>query len=325
MGLTSSPTKSSMATDAFIEGQRQLLGLGQSDSRGDIHRSVGTMDARVTVFNASMTRMTGFALISRGGEDTKRLFGYEGDPKLIDRRFGGHAKRPREKGSDEECPNKPDAEQAQQPMAVDVNLPREAEQDDIHGAPVCGPQVPSKHDHTKIKPTQTPKRTRITNVLGLTDKVPLTAGDKVGPSGNTRSKASGSSRGKGNQRPTLALTHSRRDSCDNGGSRPLAQSKGRRWKGKNRAEGESDNIAEITAGIDGFSVFSNHQVEAALPPEGAAHLVGPCVKLAGGIDAGEWAQSITHSAKVEETAEAGSQVPVDAPKSCCPSTIRGLP
>jgi hypothetical protein len=71
---------------------------------------------------------------------------------------------------------------------------------------------------------------------------------------------------------------------------------GRKGKGKGKAT-DPDQLAEITAGIDGFSVFSNHQIEEDPKPNNLA-VAGPSTSKMAGMDAGEWAHPVTHSAKV---------------------------
>ncbi|KNZ53660.1 hypothetical protein VP01_3171g4 [Puccinia sorghi] len=295
MGFTKSSSKSLNAHNAFIGRTRRDI---------DSHHFLGPIKSRVTYFNGSMTWMKGKALVKNGEED---LFcEFEGDPNFIERRFGGNVKRAREKAMDED----PASGHAEEEAAGTQPEPK------------AQTAAQGNNDNQIFCDVPTPKRSRVSDPLGLAQAVML--GSNEGPSRNTRSRAGSSLRGKGHRTP-LATGASRKGSGSTTRKISTEQAVGRKGKGKGRVT-DPDQLAEITAGIDGFSVFSNHQIDADPQPTMAAP-DGPSTSKIG-MDAAEWAHPVTHSAKVgtwlERTAEAGSQVAVDAPRSQAPSSIAGV-
>ncbi|WAQ80792.1 hypothetical protein PtA15_1A130 [Puccinia triticina] len=286
MGFTKSSSKSTNAHNAF---------MGRSRRDIDSQHFLGPIKSRVTYFNGSMTWMKGKALVKHGEED---LFcEFEGDPNFIERRFGGNVKRPREKTMDED--HVPDEEASGTQPEPKAHPTSERAVD---------PQPNKEDEPARVAPT--PKRSRVSDPLGLGLAQRALAetgieGSNEGPSRNTRSRAGSSLRGRGSHGAALAIAASRKSSGRT--ERTLA----RKGKGKGKAT-DPDQLAEITAGIDGFSVFSNHQIEEDPRPTNVAP-VGPSTSKNVEMDAGEWAHPVTHSAKVgvwlERTAEAGSQAP----------------
>ncbi|KAH9467219.1 hypothetical protein Pst134EB_002242 [Puccinia striiformis f. sp. tritici] len=307
MGFTKPSSKSSNAHNAFMGRNRRDI---------DSQHFLGPIKSRVTYFNGSMTWMKGKALVKNGEED---LFcEFEGDPNFIERRFGGNVKRPREKAMDED-PVPPAADEELTGTQPEPKTQNTSER-------VVNPQTVKETQAAREVPT--PKRSRVSDPLGLAQRTLADAiiqGSNEGPSRNTRSRAGSSLRGKGGGRTPLAIGTSRRGSGSTARKMSTEKAAGRKGKGKCKAT-DPDQMAEITAGIDGFSVFSNHQIEED-PQPNIPVLAGPSTSKIG-MDAGEWAHPVTHSAKVgvwlEQTAEAGSQAPVDAPRSRAPSSIAGV-
>ncbi|CAH7688341.1 hypothetical protein BY996DRAFT_6431386 [Phakopsora pachyrhizi] len=316
--------KQTSARDSFIESVRRDFNAGKNGANNEAHQSSGTVVAKVNRFNPAANRMKGFTLINKDEEDW--LWEVEGDPSLIDSRLGGHAKRPREKCTEtDDVRAEHKDHQASKANEYDHNdsgiTPA------LDAGNLVGDQPVTKT--VVINNSHTPKRSRTSDPLRLglgappTSEVPANRG---GPSRNTRSKAGGSLRGRGGRRDISAFTANRQAS--GGNARDQTNPLSSRCKGKARVEAEPDtNVAEITAGIDGFSVFSNHMEEEQNKVTTMAKLDGGAVEAADtqGIDAGEWANSMTHSAKVgewlEKTALAGPPAPANAPKSCAPSII----
>ncbi|PLW11751.1 hypothetical protein PCANC_21170 [Puccinia coronata f. sp. avenae] len=300
MRFTKSSSKSSNAHNAFMGRTRRDI---------DSHHFLGPIKSRVTYFNGSMTWMKGKALVKNGEED---LFcEFEGDPNFIERRFGGNVKRPREKAMDED------------PAVVNP----EEEATGTQPQPKSQANAQVSIDNGAPCELPTPKRSRVSDPLGLAQHNiadALIQGPHEGPSRNTRSRAGSSLRGRGRRVP-IATGPARKGSGSTARRMSTEKAAGRKGKGKAKAT-DPDQLAEITAGIDGFSVFSNHQIEEDPQPAMLA-LEGPSTSKMG-MNAAEWAHPVPHSAKVgvwlEKTAEAGSQAPVDAPRSQAPSSIAGV-
>ncbi|KAH9824087.1 hypothetical protein DFH28DRAFT_1048030 [Melampsora americana] len=310
----------SIAREQFIEAVRRDLSFDQNGSKIDMNKSSGQLIAKVNRFNPSMDRMKGMTLIKKGEEDW--LWEVEGDPHLIDRRLGGKAKRPRDKASDEEDDQVEDEQEVSNLSQI------------IHSIEAPN-TLPSKdHDtlvptNTVIRATRSPKRIRTSDPLGL-GTLPILSDEaqESGPSRNTRSRASGSFRGRGAKNgvsPTQSRKASGSTSRDPKEKSSSTTSKG---KGKSKAVDGSDQVAEITAGIDGFSVFSNHQID--VEPINGFIKMGPVPEKIQmpTMDAADWAEPVGPKLKVgtwlETTLHAGPQAPVDAPKSHAPSSIAGI-
>lgn len=243
-----------------------------------------------------MDRMKGMTLIKKGEEDW--LWEVEGDPNLIDRRLGGKAKRPREKTTD-------DDEEGITDENHDLTEPPQIINSITTHHPTTEPGAhrsghPSPPTHTVVRATRTPKRIRTSDPLGLGGPPKLSSDPQdSGPSRNTRSKAGGSLRGRGGRRASSSAVPNRRSS---GSTAREPKDKAllipSRNKGKAKALDETDQVAEITAGIDGFSVFSNRQTDIH-PISGLINLAPtPDPLLAPVIDASDWANPIGHKAKV---------------------------
>lgn len=290
--------------------------MGRMHRDIDSHHFLGPVKSRVTYFNGSMTWMKGKALVKSGEED---LFcEFEGDPNFIERRFGGNVKRSREKAIEEDNISNQDEEETRK-RREQKTLPESNRQ----------PKTQGDEGPHEIRVVPTPKRSRVSDPLGLTQGClddALLHCPVEGPSRNTRSRASSSLRGRGHRAPLIA-TSARKGSGNCARKISLEKGAGRKGKGKGKAVAESDQVAEITAGIDGFSVFSNLQIEEDVQALNLT-VTGNSNGNVGGMDAGEWAKPVTHATKVgvwlEKTAEAGSQVPVDAPQSRAPSSIAGV-
>ncbi|KAG0150983.1 hypothetical protein CROQUDRAFT_651860 [Cronartium quercuum f. sp. fusiforme G11] len=320
MSCNKKPQASSSARDHFIESVRRDLSFDQSGSKIDTNKSCGTVVAKVNRFNPSMDRMKGTTLIKKGEEDW--LWEVEGDPNLIDRRLGGKAKRPRDKSSDDE---EVQVEEVTKKAPEIIHIMDSATLDPKEGTS----NLPCS---TVVRATRTTKRIRVSDPIGLAGHNKTTIDlTESGPSRNTRSKAGGSLRGRcgrGGRRASSSAVPARKASGSTAReTKQKVLSSVAKWKGKGKAVEDGDQVAEITAGIDGFSVFSNLQTDIQ-PVSGFIKLDFTEDTKIPGVNAGDWAHPVGHQSKVglwlEDFENSGPKAPVDAPKSNAPSTVIGI-
>ncbi|EGG02669.1 uncharacterized protein MELLADRAFT_66217 [Melampsora larici-populina 98AG31] len=206
----------STARDQFIKNIRRDLISHSTGSKHESKKSCGSLVAQATRFNSSLDRITGSTLISKDERDW--LWEVRGDPDLIDRRLGGHAKRPRDKAFCEDLDDTIVANISEHDSQTTVT-PRVAAAEADSFNPLEAPAT------TKIilNAKQTAKRIR-TLSSPTTIMLSSLSGESLqsGPSGNTRS------------RTKKVLTG-------------------------------LDQVAEMTAAMDGFSVYSGHHTDIELP------------------------------------------------------------
>ncbi|KAI9600752.1 hypothetical protein H4Q26_000544 [Puccinia striiformis f. sp. tritici PST-130] len=263
--------------------------MGRNRRDIDSQHFLGPIKSRVTYFNGSMTWMKGKALVKNGEED---LFcEFEGDPNFIERRFGGNVKRPREKAMDEDPV----------PPAADEEL--------------TGTQPEPKTQNTseRVVNPQTVKETQAAREVPL----PSAAESLIHLVWHSA--------------PWLMLSFKAltKDPLATRDPEPVVVSVEKEAVGPH----SPSELHEEEAVVPPAKCRPRKQLDERQPSDRRGSqpnipvLAGPSTSKIG-MDAGEWAHPVTHSAKVgvwlEQTAEAGSQAPVDAPRSRAPSSIAGV-
>jgi len=228
-----------------------------------------------------MTWMQGKALVNNGSQD---LFcEFQGDPNLIERRFGGNLPHSHEKATENDSDDTTQA--GQQKPEVDDNR--------------VGRDVVARGDTYVPNPGNNLKHSDINE----------------GPARNTRSRAGSSLRGRRSNR-TLRDTGKSVAGCS---SRRISNEKSAGGEANKNARAEdTEQLEHITAGIVAFSVYSNRQTE---PREGEAAHFGPSTTgVDAGQWAHPVAPSAKVGGWLEKKAQACSQVHVDLPPSQAPSS-----